>query len=77
MDADGEYLRKSLDSLRDRVEEIALKSAGDIGYLKGMTGQMASRLQAVEARLDNLISKLLRSEELSDGIGRDHPKPRD
>jgi hypothetical protein len=54
-----EYLRKSLDELREKMHERDHDSAKEIGYTRGWQEMMGVRIDRIEQRLDTLLFSLL------------------
>jgi flagellar biosynthesis/type III secretory pathway protein FliH len=69
MDPEIEYLRSSIDALRQRELEAGMKDAHQIGYLTGKAEQFESRLSAMERRLDSPIATLLQNAGPAGGRG--------
>lgn len=69
MDPEIEYMRSSIDALRQRELEAGMKDAHQIGYLTGKAEQFESRLSAMETRLDTLITTLLQNASPAGGRG--------
>jgi len=54
-----EYLRKSLDELREKIYDRDHDYASELGYSKGWREAVGVRIDRIEKRLDSLIFSLL------------------
>jgi len=73
-DGELEYLRQTIDKLRDRFEDARSEGIDRTGELRGQMQQVSQRLERLERQIDSLL--LLRLREGHSGQHPDghHPK---